>query len=600
LIFALIYFVISLLVLFQGIFQIVGKNKRSALSWYFFAICAVVAISTFNSGIMYYIAFSKNENRDEIDYVFSTANVIFSTIKIMAVPFLFAFIFNLSKINSRKIKILQFVLLSVNILTISVIFIIIIISANAISIFSSNFFNIFVLLIVIFSFCCLIFLLYRWIKTASLKRDRLQAKTISIACLISLLSLVCLLFTLKSNLYFIELIPYLGIAAFIFICNHYANQYNSFSFNISNLAAYVYTAVKLPVLILDDTGNIMLCNTASESFFKKNAEQLTKLKLFSLFNFKDNLLSDNLLSDSSLTDSTLLQRHKKDASVFNCDAVCRVEGQKCQISLNYVYDKFDEMICTVVIVTDITEKEDLIRQLNESHAKIEQFNKELQSEVDRQTESIRNLQKAIVYSMSDLIEKKDGYTGVHTRRVSEYVAILLRELARRGYQFTESEIQRIAESSLLHDMGKIAIPDSILLKNGNLTDNEFDVMKSHSTTGADSLQKSMQFANDDDFLKNAFVMAKHHHEKWNGGGYPDGKKEKEIPLLARVIAIADVYDALRSERSYKKPFSREKAKSIILEETGKQFDPELVDAFLAVEPEFDEFCKSAQANHFGL
>jgi putative two-component system response regulator len=247
-----------------------------------------------------------------------------------------------------------------------------------------------------------------------------------------------------------------------------------------------------------------------------------------------------------------------------------------------------------VIVTDITEKEELIRQLNESNAKIERFNKELQSEVDRQTESIRNLQKAIVYSMSDLIEKKDGYTGVHTRRVSEYIAILLRELARRGYQFTESEIQRIAESSLLHDMGKIAIPDSILLKNGRLTDGEFDVMKSHSTTGADSLQKSMQFAKDDDFLKNAFVMAKHHHEKWNGSGYPDGKKEKEIPLLARVIAIADVYDALRSERAYKSPFSREKAKSIILEENGIQFDPELVDVFLAVEQELDEFCESVE------
>jgi len=121
-----------------------------------------------------------------------------------------------------------------------------------------------------------------------------------------------------------------------------------------------------------------------------------------------------------------------------------------------------------VIVTDITEKEDLIRQLNESHARIERFNKELQSEVDRQTESIRNLQAAIVYSMSDLIEKKDGYTGTHTRRVSEYVSILLRELVRRGYNFTESEIHRIAESSLLHDMGKIAIPDNILLKNGKL------------------------------------------------------------------------------------------------------------------------------------
>jgi response regulator RpfG family c-di-GMP phosphodiesterase len=574
LIFTYIYIVISFLVLFLGIFQIVGKNRRGTLNWFFFAICIVVAISTFNTGILYY-------NLSESDYIFSTVNIVFSTIKVMAVPFLFAFILNLSKINSKKFRILQFVLLSANTLSVTAIFIILIASANAINILSSPFFNIFTLLIVIFSFFCLILLLYKWIKTASLKRDRLQAKTISIASLVSLLSLVCLVFSLESHL--IELIPYIGMLALLFICNHYANQYNSFSFNISNLAAYVYTAVKLPVLILDDTGYIVLCNTASESFFKKNVEQLTKLKLFDLFDFAENSLSDVSLS---------LHRHKKDASVFNSDAVCLVEKQKCQISLNYVYDKFDEMICTVVIVTDITEKEYLIHQLNESNAKIERFNKELQSEVDRQTESIRNLQKAIVYSISDLIEKKDGYTGVHTKRVSEYVAILLRELARRGYQLTELEIQRIAESSLLHDMGKIAIPDSILLKNGKLDDDEFDVMKSHSTTGADSLQKSMQFAKDSDFLKNAFVMAKHHHEKWNGNGYPDGKKGNDIPLLARVIAIADVYDALRSKRSYKAPFSREKAKSIILEENGQQFDPELVDVFLAVEPEFNEFCES--------
>jgi HD-GYP domain-containing protein (c-di-GMP phosphodiesterase class II) len=578
LIFTFIYIVISLLALFQGIFQIVGKNQRSTLNWFFFAICSVVAISTFNTGISFYKAFLENVHLSESSYIFSTANIILSTIKVMAVPFLFAFILNLSKINSKKFRILQFVLLSANSLTIASIYIILVFFANAANILASPFFNIFVLLIVIFSFFCLILLLYKWIKTASLKRDRLQAKTISIASLVSLLSLVCLLFSLES--YLIELIPYIGMLALLFICNYYANQYNSFSFNISNLAAYVYTAVKLPVLILDDTGSIVLCNTASESFFKNKIDLLKRLKLFDLFYFGNIPLT--------------LQRRKKDAAVFNCDAVCLVEKQKCQLSLNYVYDKFDEMICTVVIVTDITEKEDLIRQLNESHAKIEQFNKELQSEVDRQTESIRNLQTAIVYSMSDLIEKKDGYTGVHTRRVSEYVVILLRELARRGHQFSEYDIQRIAESSLLHDMGKIAIPDSILLKNGKLDDDEFGVMKSHSTKGADSLEKSMQFAKDNDFLKNAFIMAKHHHEKWNGGGYPDGKKGVEIPLLARVIAIADVYDALRSERSYKTPFSREKAKAIILEENGRQFDPELVDVFLAVEPEFEEFCKSTQ------
>ena len=549
--------------LFLGIFQIVGKNRRSTLNWYFFAICATIAVSSFNNGFQFYIAFSEGVNLGESSYIFSKLNMLLSLIKIMIVPFLFSFILSLSKIKSKRIKILQFVLLSTNALVISVIFIIIIAFADPMSILSSHF-NGFALLTVIFCFFCLIYLLYKWIKSVSLKRDRLQAKSILIGSLIALIFLVGQLFS-STYSYWAELIPFIALLALVFVFNHYANQYNKFSFNVSNLAKYVYTAVKLPVLILDDAGDIMLCNAASESFFKKNSEQLTKLKLTDLFDFTD-----------------------------NSNAVCRVEGQKCQVSLNYIYDKFDEIICNVVIVTDITEKEDLIRQLNESNAKIERFNKELQSEVDRQTESIRHLQKAIVYSMSDLIEKKDGYTGEHTRRVSEYVAILLRELVKRGHKLTEHDIQRIAESSLLHDMGKIAIPDSILLKNGKLTNDEFDAMKSHSTTGADSLEKSMQFAKDNDFLQNAFIMAKHHHERWNGGGYPDGKKEKEIPFLARVIAIADVYDALRSERPYKVPFSREKAKSIILEERGHLFDPEMVDAFLAAEPEFDRFCEASR------
>jgi response regulator RpfG family c-di-GMP phosphodiesterase len=417
--------------------------------------------------------------------------------------------------------------------------------------------------------------MFKWIKLASLKRDRMQAVTMTISSLVIFSSFFFFLSFPDLNA---EIITFSGTMIFIIICNHYANQYNSFSFNITNLAEYVYTAVKLPVLILDVSGDIMLCNASSESFFRKSADELSKLRLFDLFNFGNGFSS--------------LELHKKDANVFNYDAISLVGEQKCQISINYIYDKYDEMICTVVIVTDITEKEDLIKQLNESKAIIEKYNRELQVEVDRQTVNIRNLQEAIVYSMSDLIEKKDGYTGGHTRRVSGYVSIMLGELARRGFSLTEPEIKRAAESSLLHDMGKIAIPDSILLKNGKLTADEFDVMKSHSSAGADSLHKSMQFAKDNKFLENAFAMAKHHHEKWNGGGYPDGKKGQDIPFLARVTAIADVYDALRSERPYKEPFSREKARTIILEENGRQFDPDLVDVFLAVEPEFNAICES--------
>lgn len=248
-------------------------------------------------------------------------------------------------------------------------------------------------------------------------------------------------------------------------------------------------------------------------------------------------------------------------------------------------------------MSDVTEKESLIAQLNESKREIEMYNSRLEAEVARQTESIRNLQQAIIHSISDLIEKKDNYTGGHTERVSTYVGIMLRHMLEKGFQISESDIKRISESSLLHDMGKIAIPDNILLKNGRLTEDEFEIMKKHSSIGAESLSNSMRLAQDDSFLTTAYEMAAFHHEKWNGGGYPDGRQGEEIPFVARVASIADVYDALRSERPYKEPFSREKARGIIEEERGRQFDPELVDVFLAVEDKFDAFCESTRVKH---
>ena len=570
------FITISLISGILGLLQVIGKKQRSALSWYFFAICVILTLTCFGTAILHYSVFTEEISiYDSIGFIIW--NVIIVNLRMLIVPFFFAFILSLSKIKLKRFKIIQRILFTINILIYSIlVFFEIAFSLEKISDFIFKILNPYVLLVLIFSFCCLIYLQYIWIINATRKRDRSQAMTTAIAGIISLFSIVAAF--LLYGFAWLEIISFIGAFAGIIILNHHANQYNNLNFNVSNLANYVYSAVKLPVLILDDSGDIMLCNTASESFFKKSAEQLGKLKVFDLFNF------ENVFS---------LPLHRKmDELVLNCDATCSIEGQKCQISFNYVYDKFDEMICTVVIVTDITEKEELIRQLNESHVQIEQYNQNLQKEVDRQTESIRNLQEAILYSISDLIEKKDGYTGGHTRRVSGYVAILLHELARRGYSLTDSDIQHFAKSSLLHDMGKIAIPDNILLKNGKLTDIEFNVMKSHSSVGSDSLEKSIEYVKDNDFLKNAFEMAKYHHEKWDGSGYPDGKKGTEIPLLARVMAIADVYDALRSKRPYKEPFDREKTKSIIMEERGRHFDPELVDIFLTVEPEFNKFCEA--------
>ncbi len=226
-------------------------------------------------------------------------------------------------------------------------------------------------------------------------------------------------------------------------------------------------------------------------------------------------------------------------------------------------------------------------QLQMQKNELARYNKGLEEEVKRKTESITNLQNAMLYSMADLIDVKDGYTGGHVKRVSQYVRILLNELKKRNMLDKPEDIDLIVKSSLLHDMGKISIEDSILLKNGILSNEEFEIMKSHTTIGAKSLEKSMILVNDDFSLKYAHDIAKYHHEKWNGKGYPCGLKGEKIPFIARVTSIADVYDALRSKRTYKPAMPHEIAVEVIKSDSGQSFDPKLVEIFLAVEMEFE-------------
>lgn len=568
---AIFFAVISFVILMLGTNRIIRRNQHTALNWYFFAICVIMACITMNNAAAIYSAAAEGTSLNESSYVVSRQNMIFSSMQILLIPLIYGFIRNLSKNTSSRARILQISMNLVSALIFSGVIALALTAYNTVTVWA-NAINVMFYVLILSSLICLGHLLVGWIKSASLKREHAQAVMLTAAATVSFAGTIASMFI---PVPWVSILIYTGQLGFLIICNHYAHQYNSFSFNVANLSEYVYTAVNLPVLILNEASGIVMHNAYAERFFQKTAAELNQLTLFALFETEAAFSAIHLNKKDNLTEHT--------------NAVCRTAGQKCQLSLNYIYDKFEELVCAVVIVTDITEKEELIRQLNESNAKIAHYNEELRIEVERQTESIRNLQEAVVYSMSDLIEKKDGYTGGHTRRVGGYITLLLKELAQRGYPITDDEIQMVAKSSLLHDMGKIAIPDNILLKNGKLDDDEFDVMKAHSSIGADSLRKSMQMVKDNSFLEKAFEMAMYHHEKWNGRGYPTGIEGENIPFLARVIAIADVYDALRSKRPYKEPFSREKAKAIIAEEQGRQFDPVLVEVFLAVEPDFYAF-----------
>jgi len=194
-----------------------------------------------------------------------------------------------------------------------------------------------------------------------------------------------------------------------------------------------------------------------------------------------------------------------------------------------------------------------------------------------------------IFALAKLAESRDPETGHHLERVQCYSRLLAIELAKTP-KYRESidpeYVRLIYQTSPLHDIGKVAIPDSVLRKPGRLNDAEFAIMKTHAQHGADTLAAALERFPEARFLRVACEVAATHHERWDGSGYPAGLSGESIPLAGRIVAVADVYDALTSKRVYKDAFSHEVARSIIVGDAGSHFDPDVVEAFLRVEDEF--------------
>jgi putative two-component system response regulator len=217
------------------------------------------------------------------------------------------------------------------------------------------------------------------------------------------------------------------------------------------------------------------------------------------------------------------------------------------------------------------------------------FNENLQKMVEEKTENILELQNALLKTMAELVECRDDITGGHIERTQRGIKILLEELYESGIYQEQTkgwDVNLLLQSCQLHDVGKISIDDNILKKPGKLTDEEFAEMKKHASFGEQIIEKIETLAKESDFLNYAKIFAASHHERWDGRGYPRGLKGDEVPLLGRIMAVADVYDALTSVRPYKKAFTHEEAVRIITEGSGTQFDPALVDVFLRVAERF--------------
>jgi putative two-component system response regulator len=226
----------------------------------------------------------------------------------------------------------------------------------------------------------------------------------------------------------------------------------------------------------------------------------------------------------------------------------------------------------------------------ETHLKLRRYQAHLEDLVKEQVKEISDSQISTIFALSKLSESRDKETGKHLERVQIYCKMLAEKLSREepyNGVIDAAFIHNIFNASPLHDIGKVASPDHILLKSGKLSPEELDIMREHPVVGATTIEAVRDKYQNNSFINMGISIARSHHERWDGTGYPDRLKGEEIPLAARIMAIADVYDALRSSRCYKGPFSRDQSREIIESGSGTQFDAVLVKAFLELEEEFD-------------
>ncbi len=222
---------------------------------------------------------------------------------------------------------------------------------------------------------------------------------------------------------------------------------------------------------------------------------------------------------------------------------------------------------------------------------LEGYRKDLQRIVDQQNQKILDMKYQFVVSIANLVDNRNNMMGEHVKRTAQIVKMLALQLQKQGYEqetLTDRDIEHLYLAAPLHDIGKIKISDNILFKPGRLTEEEFDTMKTHTVFGREVLQEMLAGIEDPEFIQMACDVAAYHHEKYNGKGYPEGLAGEDIPLCARIMAVADVYDALKEPRCYKEAFPLEEVYEIMQDDAGSHFDPAIIKAFMEIREEIEK------------
>lgn len=326
------------------------------------------------------------------------------------------------------------------------------------------------------------------------------------------------------------------------------------------------SSTRVSIVLTDFDRNVLFWNTGAEDIFGYTAEEMVGSSITKLY--PDNGLEPrardrlrDVLTNKRATVQTNVQQRSKDGRLLTIS-----------LTVSPMSDASNRIRGILGLGQDVTEQVRLHEELLRSYRRI------------------RRIQGASIFALAGLAESRDGETGFHLKRMQAYCQVLCDQLAKRErYKeiLTEQFIEDLVQCSVLHDIGKVGIPDSILFNPKKFGINEFEIMKQHSIYGGKALEDAANEAGQkESYLFLARDIAYYHHERWDGTGYPFELKGEDIPLSARIVAIADVYDALTTERRYKRSYSHEESKRIIMQDKGKHFDPELVDAFIEAESEF--------------